>query len=157
MKTIAAVILTSTFLVGGAVAQTTASSASTKHTTDATTQESMKSPSDRNAEVDKHIADLYSKLKITPAEKSQWDAVAETMRSNANELDKVIEKREANATAIEDLNAYADVVQAHADGIKKLARSFSSLYASMSDSQKKLADEAFVHHGHEGNKAVTKQ
>jgi hypothetical protein len=149
MKTLATVLLTSTFLVGGVYAQSPASP-----TTDASTHATMKSPADRNAEVEKHIADLHAKLNITPAEQSQWDAVAATMRDNANELDQAIDKREAHATAIEDLTAYGDVVQAHADGIKKLAKAFSSLYASMSDDQKKVADGVFVHHGHDENKAT---
>ena len=70
------------------------------------------------------------------------------MRENAKELDLAIDKRTANAasaTAIDDLNAYADIAQAHADGVKKLASAFSGLYSVMSDVQKKEADEAFSH------------
>ncbi len=156
MKTIAALLLTSTFLAGGAYAQSSGSTAGARHTTDASTKSTMKPPADRNAEVEKHIADLHGKLKITAAEESQWAAVAQAMRDNANQLDQAIEKREANATAIADLNAYGDVVQAHADGIKNLAKVFSPLYASMPDDQKKVADEVFVHHGQEAKK-TTKQ
>jgi protein CpxP len=102
---------------------------------------------------------LHAKLKITPAAESQWAAVVQTMRDNANELDKVIDKREAianNATAIDDLNAYGEIAQAHADGVKKLSTAFAPLYASMSDDQKKVADEVFAHRAHEGKK-VSKQ
>ncbi|MDB6085234.1 MAG: hypothetical protein JWN43_3115 [Gammaproteobacteria bacterium] len=107
--------------------------------------------------VEKHIKELHATLKITPAEESQWNEVAETMRENAKELDRAIDKRDANAasaTAIDDLNAYADIAQAHADGVKKLASTFSRLYSVMSDDQKKEADEVFSHHGHAGRKVA---
>ncbi len=96
--------------------------------------------------VTKHINALHSSLKITAAEESQWSTVAATMRANASDLDGAINKRSANAgnaTAIDDLNSYADIAQAHADGIKKLATAFSALYAAMPDEQKKVADQVF--------------
>jgi protein CpxP len=74
------------------------------------------------------------------------------MRENAKELDRAIDKRDTNvasATAIDDLNAYADIVQAHANSVKKLASAFSALYSAMSDAQKKEADEVFSHRSHE--------
>jgi protein CpxP len=146
MKAIVAALFASMFLVSGAYAQSAAPAASPPAT--------MKSDAQRNKDVEKHIVDLHAKLKITPAEESQWSDVAKTMRDNANELDQAIDKREVNGTAIDDLNAYGDVVQAHADGIKKLAKAFSSLYTSMSDEQKKVADEVFVHHAHDAKKVA---
>jgi hypothetical protein len=107
--------------------------------------------------VEKHIKDLHGTLGITPAEEPQWNKVAETMRENATELDRAIDKRDAsvaNATAIDNLSSYGDIVQAHANGIKKLASAFSGLYSAMSDDQKKVADEVFSHRGHEGNKVA---
>jgi protein CpxP len=158
MKTIVAV-LASTFLITGAYAQSPARSAGAPPSPDASTTAMMKSDAKRDMEVEKHIKDLHAKLKITPAEESQWAAVVQTMHDNVNQLDKVIDKREAianNATAIDDLNAYGDIAQAHADGVKKLSTAFSPLYASMSDDQKKVADEVFGHRAHEGKK-VSKQ
>jgi len=154
MKTIVAV-LASTFLITGAYAQSPARSAGAPPSPDASTTAMMKSDAKRDTKVETHIKDLHAKLKITPAEESQWAAVVQTMRDNANELDKAIDKRKAivnNATAIDDLNAYGDIAQAHADGVKKLSTAFSPLYASMSDDQKKVADELFGHRMHEGKK-----
>jgi hypothetical protein len=77
------------------------------------------------------------------------------MRDSAVELDKAIDKRESivdSAPAIDNLNAYGDIVQAHADGVKKLAAAFSPLYASMPDDQKKLADDVFAHRMHKDKK-----
>ena len=155
MKMIIAVLV-STFAIGSAVAQapdSPAASASPPHST------MMKSDAKRDDAVEHHISDLHAKLKITSAEESQWKEVADTMRENAKEMDKAIDKRNAslaNATAIDDLNAYADIAQAHATGVKKLAKHFSGLYSMMSDDQKKEADEIFSHRGHQGKKVASR-
>jgi protein CpxP len=144
MKVIAAVLL-STFAFGSAFAQTAAQT-SAMATADAK----------RDAAVEKHIKDLHATLKITPAEETQWSDVAATMRESAKDLDRAIDKRtanKANASAVDDLNAYADIAQAHANGVKKLAGAFSGLYSVMSDDQKKEADEVFSHRGHDAKMA----
>ena len=113
----------------------------------------------RDAAVEKHIKELHVTLKITPAEEPQWNEVAQTMRDNAKDLDQAIDKRDANvanATAIDDLNAYADIAQAHANGVKKLASAFSGLYSAMSDDQKKEANEVFSHRGHGAGKIASR-
>jgi len=153
MKTIVAV-LASTFLITGAYAQSPAPTTGASPSAGASTS-AMKSDAKRDTEVEKHIKDLHAKLKITPAEESQWTSMAQTMRDNAKEVDMAIDKREAivnNATAIDNLNAYADIVQAHADSVKKLSTAFSPLYASLSDDQKKVADELFGRRMHDGKK-----
>ena len=146
-------VLASAFLVGGAIAQTPDKPASSHPPTDATPAAMANADAKRDAAVEQHIKDLYSKLKITSAEESQWKKVAETMRENARELDKAIDKREAtvaSATAVDNLNAYAEIAEAHAKNVKKLASAFSGLYSMMSDEQKKLADQAFSHRDHDG-------
>jgi periplasmic protein CpxP/Spy len=158
MKVIAAVLV-STFVFGGAVAQTPDESGSPHASADSSSSAMANSDAKRDGAVEKHIKELHVTLKITPAEESQWNEVAETMRANAKVLDRAIDKRDANvsrATAIDDLNAYADIVQAHATGVKKLASSFSQLYSSMSDDQKKEADEVFSHRGHEARKIASR-
>ena len=139
MKTLIAV-LASTFLIGGAYAQSPAQSAGAPPSANASPAAMTKSDARRDMKVEKHIKDLRAKLKITPAEEPQWAAVAKTMSDNAKDIDTAIDKRESNrkaATAIDDLNAYADIAQAHADAVKKLSAAFSPLYAAMSDDQKK--------------------
>ena len=158
MKVIAAVLV-STFVFSGAVAQTPDSSASRKPSADTSGSAMANSDAKRDAAVEKHINELHATLKITPAQEAQWNEVASTMRENVKDLDRAIDKRAAKAataTAIDDLNAYADIAQAHANGVKKLSSAFSGLYSAMSNDQKKAADEAFSHRGHEGNK-VAKQ
>jgi protein CpxP len=158
MKVIAAVLV-STFVFGGAVAQTPDQPASPHASTDSSSSTMAASDAKRDGAVEKHIKDLYVTLKITPAEEAQWNQVAATMRENAKDLDRAIDKRVANAasaTAIDDLKSYADIAQAHANGVKKLASAFSGLYSVMSVDQKKAADEAFSHRGHEAGK-IAKQ
>jgi protein CpxP len=151
MKFIAAVLV-STCVFGVAVAQTPSSAGQNPSAM-------MKSDAKRDAGVEHHITDLHAKLKITPAEESQWKEVADTMRENAKDLDMAIDKRVAaasSATAIDDLNSYAEIAQAHADGVKKLAKAFSGLYSVMSDDQKKQADDTFSHRNHAAGKVASR-
>jgi len=102
-----------------------------------------------------HIKYLHEQLKITSTEESLWADVAKTMRENTDQLDQAIKKRETiigTASAIDDLNAYAEIAQAHADAVKKLALVFGPLYAAMPDDQKKLADGIFIQRGHKAMK-----
>ena len=158
MKVIAT-ILVSTFVFGAAVAQTSDPSASPRASAATSGSTMANSDAKRDAAVEKHIGQLHATLKITPAQEAQWNEVAATMRENAKEMDRVIDKRAANAataTAIDDLKAYEEIAQAHANGVKKLAAAFSGLYSAMSDDQKKAADEAFSHRGHEGKKVASR-
>jgi hypothetical protein len=152
MKTIVLAIA-STFLVCAAYAEpaTQPAGASANATPAAMAKADMK----RDMRVEQQIKDLHAKLKISPAEETQWAVVAKTMRDSAKDLDTVIDKRKSShesATAVDDLNAYGDVAQAHADAVKKLASAFSPLYASMADDQKKTADDVFAHREHRHGK-----
>jgi hypothetical protein len=53
-------------------------------------------------------------------------------------------------TAVDDLKSYGEITEAHAEGIKHLTPVFADLYASMSDTQKKEADNFFRHGDHHG-------
>ena len=155
MKTTITALVASAFIMTGAFAQSPPQSADGTAMHERSDSRPMKSEADRSAGVDRHIADLHAQLKITPAEETLWAAVAQTMRDNANNLDNAMDKREdANGSAIDDLNTYGDVVQSHADGIKKLSAVFSTLYASMSNDQKRIADEVFAQREREGKKPV---
>lgn len=158
MKAIVAVLV-STFAFGAAVAQTPDQPASSNTSADTSRSAMAAADAKRDGAVEKHIKALYVAFKITAAQESQWHDVAATMRENAKALDRAIDKRAANsasATAIDDLNSYADIAQVHANGVKKLASAFSGLYAAMSDDQKKAADEVFTHRGHDGRKVASR-
>jgi len=93
------------------------------------------------------INDLKAKLQITDAEQQQWDAVAAVIRDNAKEAEQRINARQtapADQTAVDDLKNYADMTEAHAEGVKRLETAFETLYGSLSDDQKKNADKVFA-------------
>ena len=94
------------------------------------------------------IQDMHTRLMITAAQEEQWGKVAEVMRENAKVMDNLTQARMDRAaamTAVDDLNSYGEITGAHADGIKKLTPVFATLYDSMSDPQKKVADTLFRH------------
>jgi hypothetical protein len=102
------------------------------------------------------ITDMHAKLKITAAQEDQWAKVAEVMRDNGKKMDALTQARFANAktmSAVDDLKSYAEIADAHADGLKKFTPAFASLYAGMSDAQKKEADTLFRH----GNRKMSKR
>ncbi len=75
-----------------------------------------------------------------------WSKVADTMRANAQTMHTLYEQRMSKTdafTAVDDLKSYGDLAQAHADSVKNLETAFEPLYAALSDTQKKAADEAF--------------
>lgn len=102
--------------------------------------------------VEQRIATLHTALKITPAEETQWNAVAQAMRENASNMDKLVAEGRTTApqdmSAVDDLKAYEKFSQARVDGLKNLISSFSTLYSAMPDAQKKVADAVFeaAHH-----------
>ncbi|MGO8865577.1 MAG: Spy/CpxP family protein refolding chaperone [Alphaproteobacteria bacterium] len=99
-----------------------------------------------NPRLEARIKSLHKALQITAAQEPQWQAVADLMRDNTKTTRALIEEREAKAktmTAVEDLLAYEAIVDAHAAGVKKLMTAFETLYASLSDTQKKKADALF--------------
>jgi hypothetical protein len=107
-----------------------------------------KAMADRRAEsVEQRITALHAALKITPAEEPAWEAVAQTMRDNAASMRKLVGDTSGRArqgmTAIEDMQSYQQLAQAHADEMKSLLTTFTTLYNSMPDDQKKLADQVF--------------
>ena len=158
MKLIAAVIV-STVVFGAAGAQTPEQTVNSHASADAPRSSMKAADAKRDAAVEHKITDLHAKLKITASEEPKWQEVANTMRENAKDMDKAIDKREStmgSATAIDDLNSYAEIAQAHANGVKKLASAFSGLYSVMSDDQKKEADEIFSHRNHEGKKVANR-
>lgn len=96
--------------------------------------------------VEARIASLHDALHVTEAQTPQWNAVADAMRANARDHDALmaeIGKTEESMTAAEDLHAYERVAETHAAGIKRLATVFDTFYATLSDTQKKTADDLF--------------
>ncbi|HEY0297444.1 MAG TPA: Spy/CpxP family protein refolding chaperone [Bordetella sp.] len=101
--------------------------------------------------VDTRINSLHSRLQITATQEPLWQSIAQVMRDNAAALDALRQSRTAdksNMNAVDNLRAYGEAIDAHADGIKKLETPFEALYASMSDAQKRNADLIFRDENH---------
>ncbi len=107
--------------------------------------------------VEQRITSLHTALNITAAEESDWGTVAKAMRDNAAAMQKLVAEKTAQApgdmTAMDDLNTYVKFAQAHVEGLKNLTSSFDTLYKSMPDAQKKIADQVFANSRHEGEKS----
>ena len=102
----------------------------------------------RNAEerVERRITELRAQLRITPAEQQQWDQFAGVMRENARDMDQIFIQRAqqlGSMTALQNMQSYEQLADAHAQHLQKLVAAFQSLYEAMPDQQKQLADQVF--------------
>ncbi len=96
--------------------------------------------------VEMRIQNLHDKLKITTDQEDKWNAVAQVMRDNEKSIHVMIDQRHQQGqsmNAVDDLDSYQKIADEHADGLKRLIPVFKDLYNTMSDDQKKNADEVF--------------
>lgn len=123
----------------------------TSQTLPTSTPASTKDHGQKHADaVERRIADLHAQLKITDQQGKQWDAFAQTMRDNARAADQAFRDRAqklSTMNAVDAMKSYADLTQTHADNMKKLASSFSDLYAVLSPDQKQIADTMYRNPG----------
>ena len=149
-----AALLGATLLAGPLAAQPAATAAAAP-----ATQAAAKAADSSPETVEQRITGLHASLQITAGEEANWTGVAQAMRDNAAAMEKLIAERTTDAadkmTAPEKLDAYGKFAQAHADGVKNLTTSFTALYNSMPDAQKKVADEVFQSAGHEREASAT--
>jgi len=111
-------------------------------------------PADQGQTVEQRITQLHAQLKITPDQEAKWNSVAQAMRENAANMEKLVaekhQKGPQNMTAVDDLQTYQQFAEAHVDGLKNLTSAFKSLYNAMSDDQKKNADQVFANFNRAG-------
>ena len=103
--------------------------------------------------IDKRIADLHTKLQITRGQEVQWAQFAQVMRDNARGTDQTFQQRVqgmGTMSAVDNMKSYAQVVMTHAQDVQKLVPTFQTLYATMSESQKRIADQVFRNDAHPG-------
>ena len=96
--------------------------------------------------VDRRIADLHNRLRITPEQAQQWDQFALTMRDNARGMDELYQQRAEkmnSMSAVDNMQSYEQIEQQRAQDVQKLVPAFQTLYDALSDQQKKLADQMF--------------
>lgn len=96
--------------------------------------------------VEHRIDQLHTQLRITPEEQSQWDAFAQTMRQNADNMHSAIDQRASQMgtmDASQNMQSYAQLAQTHAQDMQQMASAFQTLYQSMSPEQRQTADQMF--------------
>lgn len=96
---------------------------------------------------------IHDRLAITPAQQPQWDAVLAALRENAQAMranPASAALRTGKLTAVQDLNAAADLARARADGLQRMIPSVEALYASLSPDQQHAADETLARAMHGG-------
>ncbi len=107
------------------------------------------------AAIDQRIGELKTRLAITPAQEPAWTVFAQTMRDNTAETDALYSQRTGNAasmTAPENMHSYAQIARAYADNTERLAAAFDTLYAGLTDAQKRAADTLFREQAAEAQK-----
>jgi len=111
------------------------------------TQAAATAPATKGETVEQRITALHASLKISANQEAKWNAVAQAMRENAANMDKLVASNRTtpphNLSAVDDLKSYQKFAQAHVDGLKNLIASFEKLYAEMPAAQKKIADTVF--------------
>ncbi len=101
-------------------------------------------PSQRDMRVQRQLRDLYTQLRITPAEQPQWDAFARTLQANADHMHQLWASRPTGqVSALDDMRNYTRMAQAHAEDMQRLVAAFEPLYTSLSSEQKATADQVF--------------
>ncbi len=101
--------------------------------------------------VEQRIASLRARLQITTAQEPQWNQFALVMRDNAQRMDDVFQRRAqtlSTQNAEENMASYAQMAAAHAQGMQNLVPAFHAIYITMTDLQKKAADQVFRDDAH---------
>lgn len=98
------------------------------------------------SQVDQRITALHTKLQIAPAQQPQWDQFTQVMRVNAQAMDDRFQRRVQvmpTMSAAENMQSYAHLVVEHGEDVQRLTAAFDTLYAGLSDQQKRIADQSF--------------
>jgi LTXXQ motif family protein len=91
--------------------------------------------------VEANIAQLYQRLQITPAQAPRFEALANVMRANARMIPNAAPP--ANPNAVEGLRFAIQVGEQELVGLKRLLPPLEALYASLSPTQQRTADQVF--------------
>jgi hypothetical protein len=103
--------------------------------------------------IEGRIAFLKAELGITPQQQAQWDKLAQVMRDNAKELDANFAQMRAQAdtgthNAVQRLEAQGRFAALKVQQSGRVLAAFRPLYDSLSDQQKKTADDLMGRHRH---------
>lgn len=108
-------------------------------------------------EVEQRIRELGGTLRISAAQRPQWDRFTGLMRSNARSMDERFERRletMPTMSAAENMHSYAHLVVEHGRDVQALTAAFDTLYAGLSVQQKRTIDQSFRDDAHRGDVAT---
>lgn len=98
--------------------------------------------------VEGRLAFLKTELKITPAQEPQWSKFADSVRGIAKNAQAATPPMKhggaAASTAPDRLGHYEKMLVARLERVRALKAAVDPLYASLSDDQKKVADELLM-------------
>jgi hypothetical protein len=125
----------------------------------ASEQRRFRLPSER---VEARLAYLHTALKITDAQKAQWDGFASVLRKHASAMDQRIKQRMAQGgpkargerpqvSAIERLERQQVRMQERSARLGEVISAAKPLYATFSPEQKQTADEMIARGGRGGH------
>ncbi len=109
------------------------------------------------AATEQRISGLQTQLGVTAPQMPQWNAFTQVMRENAQTTDTLFRQRAAGAQSMNapaNMQSYAQISRAYADGTEKLATAFQAMYAVLSDQQKLAADTLFRQQAAQGAQPV---
>jgi len=99
---------------------------------------------DRTAHIEGRIAFLKAELAITDAQTTQWDSYAAAMRTNSKGMQDAMAKiMQAGmpTTAPGRADTMIQMITARLDGMKSSAEAEKALYAVLTETQRKVADD----------------
>ena len=99
--------------------------------------------------VEGHIAFLHAELRIMPAQESLWAPVAAAMREDVKNMDEAESHAAGQGrpeTAIQYLEKRAAFANLRAQGEDRFLKAFRPFYDTLSDDQKRMADELLMPH-----------
>jgi hypothetical protein len=114
-------------------------------------------PSER---VEARLAYLHTALKITDAQRAQWENFAAVMRKHARDADKRVQERRTRMaegskrpqlSAIERMERRQQAMATRAQRLNELISAGKPLYAAFTPEQKQVADELLSRQGREGH------
>lgn len=98
--------------------------------------------------VEGRLAFLKTELKITPAQEPQWNKFADSVRGIAKNAQAAAPPMKhggaAASTPLDRLGQYEKMLVSRLERVRALKAAVDPLYASLSDDQKKLADELLM-------------
>lgn len=98
--------------------------------------------------IEGRLAYIKAELKITADQETFWNSYAAAARDNANTMlahcTTMMSQRGASAVSLpERLDQHEQLMAAQLDAIRAMNKALKPVYAALSDSQKKAADQLF--------------